>query len=263
MDYVKQMTSLRMDLARGACGWFSMKQERGGENTEYLGFETLAVQWDCFSKFALEALRILDNYLEGERLSQPLLVRAQIRKPFLAGLKSLLRKKTTLLRARTLWWNAAGKWEELNEDRHAAAEVYSEHSAWMVNLVTLAKTPECHQEHLNLLESKVDDIRKGEVEDAHDQLKNIEIEANTLVKKAGLNETLSEEWGLILTRANVLMGSIQTMKTAFPTRRRGCKTRTGSHRSGLTPTSKKRRSGDSSRQSTEERRSGRLRRLGQ
>jgi hypothetical protein len=29
MEYVKQMTGLRLDLARGACGWLSLKQERG------------------------------------------------------------------------------------------------------------------------------------------------------------------------------------------------------------------------------------------
>jgi hypothetical protein len=70
------MTGLRLNLARGACGWLSLKQERGKKTTTYLGFEALAVQSDRFSKFALEALRILEGYLEGERLSQSLLVRA-------------------------------------------------------------------------------------------------------------------------------------------------------------------------------------------
>jgi hypothetical protein len=67
-----------------------------------------------------------------------------MKQPFLVGLKSLLRKKTTLLRACTLWWNAAEGWEVLSTDRQVAANVYDEHSAWIANLVTMTKTPECH-----------------------------------------------------------------------------------------------------------------------
>ena len=100
------------------------------------------------------------------------------------------------------------KWEELNEDRHTAAEVYDEHSTWMLNSVALSKTPGYHQEYLNLLEGKVNDIREEGVEDAHNYLKNLETEVNTLMRKASINEGLSEEWGMILTRVNALMGSI-------------------------------------------------------
>ena len=127
MNYVSLMTGLRMDLARGACGWFSLKQAGIGEKEEYSEFEDLAVQWDRYSQFSLGALRILAGYLEGERLSQSLQLRVQIGMPFLTDLKKLLRKKSTILRSRTLWWNAALKWEELNEDRHTTAKVYDEH----------------------------------------------------------------------------------------------------------------------------------------
>ena len=50
MNYVSLMTGLRMDLARGACGWFSLKQAGIGEREEYSEFEDLAVQWDRYSQ---------------------------------------------------------------------------------------------------------------------------------------------------------------------------------------------------------------------
>ena len=53
-----------------------------------------------------------------------------------------------------------------------------------------------------MLEGKVDNIRKGGEDDAHEQLKSIKSEASTLVTKSSLNGALSEEWGAIMNRAN-------------------------------------------------------------
>ena len=125
--------------------------------------------------------------MEGEMLSQALGVRAQMKRPFLESLRVLMRKKTTLVRACTVWWNSAAGREELNPDKQMAASVMDAHSDWVANVVIMSKTPECHREHLNMLEDQVKSIKQGEEDDVHEQLKGIESEVNILVRKGMRN----------------------------------------------------------------------------
>ena len=85
-----------------------------------------------------------------------------------------MRKKTTLVRTRTVWWNSAAGREELNPDKQVAASVYDAHSDWVANVV-MSKTPECHRAHLDMLEDQIKSIKQGEEDDAHEQLKGIEM----------------------------------------------------------------------------------------
>jgi hypothetical protein len=83
---------------------------------------------------------------------------------------------------------------------------------------------------------KVNNIQKGEEDDALEQLKGIESEVDILVKKANRNEKLSEEWGEIMSRANSLMSCIQALKVTYPTQRRSGQIRGRGCKSGITPT---------------------------
>ena len=64
-EYVQLMINMRIDLARGVCAWISLREGVGKKAIEYREVEMLAVQTDRFTKFGLEAIRILGCYLDG------------------------------------------------------------------------------------------------------------------------------------------------------------------------------------------------------
>ena len=115
--YGQVMAGMRLKLAKGVCAWISLREGIGKQATEYREFETLALQVDIFTKFSLEAVRIQGCYLDGEMQSQALGVRLQMQLPFLVDLRTLMRKKTVMTRACTVWWNSAEGREELSLDR--------------------------------------------------------------------------------------------------------------------------------------------------
>ena len=45
------------------------------------------------------------------------------------------------------------------------------HADWIANVTIMQRTPEYHREHLGMLEEQVKNIKHGEEDDVHEQLK--------------------------------------------------------------------------------------------
>jgi hypothetical protein len=98
------MADMRLKLTKGVCAWISLREGRGKHATEYREFETLILEVDIVTRFSMEALRILEIYMDGEMQSQALGFRLQMKLPFLMDLRALVRKSTVMKRARTMLW---------------------------------------------------------------------------------------------------------------------------------------------------------------
>ena len=95
------------------------------------------------------------------------------------------------------------------------------HADWIANVTIMQRTPEYHREHLDMLEEQVKNIKHGEEDDVHEQLKKIEGDVNLLLKKTVSNGKLMKGWEKIVGRVNSLVDHLKTLKLTYPRQRGG------------------------------------------